>query len=54
MEQNQIFIQFNLHNQQVNIPENVLLKLPLEVRRQLLGSLDNEITEATAEEILES
>lgn len=54
MEQNQIFIQFNVHNQQVTIPESVLLKLPPEVRRQLLGSLDDEITEATAAEILES
>jgi len=54
METNQIFVQFNINNRHVSIPENVLLKLPLDVRRQLLGSLDDEITEADACQILES
>lgn len=54
MEANQIFVQFNINNRHVSIPENVLLKLPLDVRRQLLGSLDDEITEADACQILES
>lgn len=54
METNQIFVQFNINNRHVSIPENVLLKLPLDVRRQLLGSLDDEITEEDACQILES
>ena len=54
MEANQIFVQFNINNRHVSIPENVLLKLPLDVRRQLLGSLDDEITEEDACQILES
>lgn len=54
MEANQIFVQFNINNRHVSIPENVLLKLPFDVRRQLLGSLDDEITEEDACQILES
>lgn len=54
MEANQIFVQFNINNRHVSIPENVLLKLPLDVRRQLLCSLDDEITEEDACQILES
>ena len=54
MESNQIFIQFNINNKEIKIPESVLLKLPSDVRRQLLGSLDDEITEETACEILNS
>ena len=54
MESNQIFVQFNINNKQVRIPEAVLMKLPLDIRRQLLGSLDDEITEETACEIINS
>ena len=54
MEANQIFVQFNINNRQVSIPETVLMKLPADIRRQLLGSLDDEITEETACEIINS
>ena len=54
MEANQIFVQFNINNKQVSIPESVLMKLPADIRRQLLGSLDDEITEETAYEIINS
>ena len=54
MEANQIFVQFNINNKQVSIPETVLMKLPADIRRQLLGSLDDEITEETAYEIINS
>lgn len=54
METNQIFVQFNINNKQVKIPEAVLMKLPDDIRRQLLGSLDDEITEETAYEIINS
>ena len=46
--------QFNINNRQVSIPETVLMKLPADIRRQLLGSLDDEITEETACEIINS
>ena len=54
MEANQIFVQVNINNRQVSIPETVLMKLPADIRRQLLGSLDDEITEETACEIINS
>ncbi|MBR3577370.1 MAG: hypothetical protein IKN98_01165 [Bacteroidales bacterium] len=54
METNQIYVQFNINNKQVKIPETVLMKLPDDIRRQLLGSLDDEITEETACEIINS
>ena len=54
METNQIYVQFNINNKQVKIPEAVLMKLPDDIRRQLLGSLDDEITEETACEIINS
>ena len=54
MEANQIFVQFNINNKQVKIPEAVLMKLPDDIRRQLLGILDDEITEETACEIINS
>ena len=54
MEANQIFVQFNINNKNVAIPEEVLMKLPPDIRRQLLGSLDDEITEDTAYEIIDS
>ncbi|MBR4648431.1 MAG: hypothetical protein IKO75_15090, partial [Bacteroidales bacterium] len=54
MEANQIFVQFNINNKNVAIPEEVLMKLPADIRRQLLGSLDDEITEDTAYEIINS
>ena len=54
METNQIYVQFNINNHQVKIPETVLMKLPDDIRRQLLGSLDDEITEETACEIINS
>ena len=54
MESNQIFVQVNINNKQVRIPEAVLMKLPVDIRRQLLGSLDDEITEETACEIINS
>ena len=43
-----------LNNKNVAIPEEVLMKLPADIRRQLLGSLDDEITEDTAYEIINS
>ena len=54
MESNQIYVQFNINNRNVAIPESVLMKLPADIRRQLLGSLDDEITEETASQIINS
>ncbi len=54
MESNQIYVQFNINNRHVSIPEAVLMKLPADIRRQLLGSLDDEITEETASQIINS
>jgi hypothetical protein len=54
MESNQIYVQFNINNRNVAIPESVLMKLPADIRRQLLGSLDDEITEEAASQIINS
>ena len=54
MESNQIYVQFNINNRNVAIPESVLMKLPTDIRRQLLGSLDDEITEEAASQIINS
>ena len=54
MESNQIYVQFNINNRNVAIPESVLMKLPADIRRQLLGSLDDEITVEAASQIINS
>jgi len=54
MEKNNIYIQFNVNNQKINIPEAVLKSLPADIRNQFVGSINNEITEDTAAEIMKS
>ncbi|MDL2312988.1 hypothetical protein LJC68_08955 [Bacteroidales bacterium OttesenSCG-928-B11] len=54
MESNQIFIQFNFKDREFCMPENLLQRLPADVRSQLMGNLRDEIGEDTAFEILNS
>ncbi|MDL2313202.1 hypothetical protein LJC68_10050, partial [Bacteroidales bacterium OttesenSCG-928-B11] len=54
MESNQIFIQFNFKDTKFSMPENLLQRLPADIRTQLMGNLRNEIDEDTAFEILNS
>jgi len=54
MEKNNIYIQFNVNNQKINVPEAVLKSLPADIRNQFVGSINNEITEDTAAEIMKS
>jgi len=52
MESNQIFIQFNINGKSMTLPEELIAKLPIELRRQFMDGIDNEIGEDTAYEIL--
>ena len=55
MESNQIFIQFNINGNSLTLPEELIAKLPAELRRQLLMDGSNaEIGEDTAYEIINS
>lgn len=54
MEKNNIYIQFNVNNQKINVPEAVLKNLPADIRNQFLGSINNEITEDIAAQIMKS
>jgi hypothetical protein len=54
MEKNNIYIQFNVNNQKINVPESVLKHLPADIRNQFLGSINNEITEDIAAQIMKS
>lgn len=54
MESNQIFVQFNFKDKEFSVPETLLLKLPPDIRTQLMGNFQNEIGEETAFEILNS
>jgi hypothetical protein len=54
MEKNNIYIQFNMNNQKINVPEAVLKNLPADIRNQFLGSINNEITEDIAAQIMKS
>ncbi len=54
MESNRIFIQFNLNGKPITLSEELIGKLPAELRRQFMGSLHGEIGEDTAYEILNS
>ena len=54
MESNQIFIQFNVNGKQITFSEELITKLPMELRRQLMDGANGEICEDTACEILNS
>jgi len=54
MESNQIFIQFNVNGKTMTLSEQMIAKLPLELRRQFMDGFNNEIGEDTAYEILNS
>jgi|GEM_PF-1903860 len=54
MESNQIFIQFNVNGHALTLSEELIGKLPLELRRQILNGMNDEIGEDTAYEILNS
>ena len=54
MESNQIFIQFNVNGNSITLPEELIAKLPTELRRQFMDGLNNEIDDDTAYEILNS
>ena len=54
MENNRIFIQFNINGKSLTLPEELIAKLPHELRRQFMDGINNEICEDTAYEILNS
>lgn len=54
MEKNNIYIQFNVNNQKINVPESVLKHLPADIRNQFVAALSNEITEDIAAKIMKS
>jgi len=54
MESNQIFIQFNVNGKTISLSEQIIAKLPAEIRHQLIDSANSEICEDTAYEILNS
>lgn len=55
-EKNEIYIQININNQTVNIPEKDILFFPKSVREKIMQALynNNEITEDVASEIINS
>lgn len=54
MESNQIFIQFNINGRSMTLSEELIAKLPPELRRQLMDGANGEIGEDTAYEIINS
>jgi hypothetical protein len=54
MESNQIFIQFNVNGREMTLSEELIAKLPAEVRRQFMDGANGEICEDTAFEIINS
>lgn len=54
MESNKIFIQFNMGEKVISLPQDVIKHLPKEVQESFFGSLSSEITDAEVLEILES
>jgi hypothetical protein len=54
MESNQIFIQFNVNGKAMALSEDLIEKLPMEIRRQFIDALNGEIGEETAYEIINS
>jgi len=54
MESNQIFIQFNINGKEMTLSEEVIAKLPMELRRQFIEVANGEICEDTAYEIINS
>jgi hypothetical protein len=54
MESNQIFIQFNVNGRAMTISEDLIAKLPMELRRQFMDGMSSEICEDTAFEIINS
>lgn len=54
MESNKIFIQFNMGEKVISLPQDVIKHLPKEVQESFFASLSSEITDAEVLEILES
>lgn len=54
MESNKIFIQFNMGEKVISLPQDVIKHLPKEVQESFFASLSPEITDAEVLEILES
>lgn len=54
MESNKIFIQFNMGEKVISLPQDVIKHLPKEVQESFFSSLSSEITDAEVLEILES
>ena len=54
MEQNNVFIQFNVGDKNFTLPEKVLSALPAEYRQELMDSVGDGISENKAKEIMES
>lgn len=54
MESNQIFIQFNVNGKTLSLSEDLIAKLPMEMRRQFMDISNDEIGEDTAYEIINS
>lgn len=54
MESNTIMINFNLGDKNLQLSQKVIRALPKEVQEQLLAGVHNDITDAEAEEILDS
>ena len=54
MESNQIFIQFNVNGKTMTLSEDLIGKLPIELRRQFIDGINSEIGEETAYEIINS
>lgn len=54
MESNTIVLQFNLGEKNFQIPQEVIRHLPKSVQEQLFAGIGNDITDAEAEDIIDS
>ncbi len=54
MESNNVFIQFNMGEKSLTLPQRVIKALPKDIQEELFASLNTEITDAEVIEILNS
>ena len=54
MESNNVFIQFNMGEKSLTLPQRVIKALPKDIQEELFASLNTEITDAEVVEILNS
>ncbi len=54
MEKNTVYLQININGRMVPLPEQLLDKVPMEVRQELLSALGGEIDDNTSVKLLES